>query len=112
MVITSENITQSYETGQQAADSFSTFLVDNIAITSSDNTKSIERKINLLTSLKDYLLANIDINSLPNKAQRLNFFKLITKITEQVEEFEIIIGRKDLEHLRRIGKRFGQKHQM
>lgn len=111
MVITSENITHTQEIGHQIADFLSTFWVENMTITSSDNKKSIERKISLLMSLKDNLIANIDVNTLPSRAQRLNFIKLIAQITEQIQEFEIVIGKYSRQDLNRIGKNFGRKHQ-
>lgn len=54
---------------------------------------------------------NTDIDALPSDIQELNFIRLISKINAQIEAFEIITGKKDLESLKRAGKRFGQKTQ-
>ena len=111
MTITTENIAHSQQIGQQAADSFAALLIENIAIAPSDNKASIENKITILTSLKTYVLTHIDIDTLPNDALQLKFIKLIAQLNEQIEEFEILVGKFSREDLTRIGKHFSRKTQ-
>jgi hypothetical protein len=82
-----------------------------LRVSSSDNEKSIARKIETLKSIREYFVKNIDIDTLPTDEDELIFLDLISNITEQIEVFEIMIGRKNIETLRRIGQRFGRKHQ-
>ena len=58
-----------------------------------------------------HLLKNTDIDTLSSEIQELNFIRLISKMNAQIEAFEIIVGKKDLESLKRAGKRFAQKTQ-
>ena len=109
MTLTAEKIQESNIIQQSELDNLSLLLLENVSIVSTDNEKSIAHKIDMLTSLKDYLIKNIDINSLPSDAQQLKYIKLLSKITEQIEAFEIIIGRKDIEALKRAAKRFALK---
>ncbi len=111
MIITSDNIKQINKFEQEDAQIFSTILLDNLFIATSDNEKSINRKILILNSIRETLLRNTDIDALPSDIQELNFIRLISKINAQIEAFEIITGKKDLESLKRAGKRFGQKTQ-
>jgi hypothetical protein len=111
MTITAENIAYSHQIGQQAADSFAALLIENIAITPSDSKVSIENKIAILTSLKNYILHNIDIDALPNDALQLKFIKLIAQLNEQIEAFNILVGKFSHEDLKRIGQHFARKTQ-
>ena len=86
-------------------------LLDNLFIATSDNEKSINRKILILNSIRETLLKHTDIDALSSDIQELNFIRLMSKINAQIEAFEIITGKKDLESLKRAGKRFGQKTQ-
>ena len=111
MVITSDNIKQINKFEQEDAQIFSTILLDNLFIATSDNEKSINRKILILNSIRETLLKHTDIDALSSDIQELNFIRLMSKINAQIEAFEIITGKKDLESLKRAGKRFGQKTQ-
>jgi hypothetical protein len=112
MTITIENIEESKQRAQEIANSFSSFLHQNIVLTLADNEKSIARKIDILTSLKECFLNNIDIDSLPTNDDELNFINLISNITEQIQKYEIIIGRKDIDALRRAGQRLARKQRI
>ena len=109
MVITLEKIKQTNKFEQEDAQILSSILLENLYVATSDTEKSISRKILILNSIKETLLKNIDIDSLSSDLQELNFIRLISKINSQIEAFEIITGKKDLESLKRAGRRFGQK---
>ena len=111
MTITAEHIEQSNQFGQQTTDLMAMLLRQNIVLTSLDNEKSITQKIDVLTLIRENLVKNIDIETLPTDKDELIFMDLISSITEQIQIFEVIIGRKNFENLRRIGRRFGQKYQ-
>ena len=112
MTISAENIEQANFRGQQATHWVSSLLHQNMVITPSDDEKSIVRKIDTLKSLKEYFLKNIDADKFSNDQELINYMLFIENITEQITAYEIMIGRIDVENLRRIGRRFGQKHQM
>ena len=109
MTITIENIEQSNQIGQQSSDFVSALLRQSIAISPLDSEKSIAHKIDVLTSLREYLVNTIDIEMLPTDKDELDFMDLITNITEQIQVFEIIIGRKKIENLRRAGQNLAKK---
>ena len=109
MVITQENIEQSEERCQQIAGYIASFLSQNMALSHTDNKKSIAHKIDVLTSIKELLVQTIDIETLPTDKDELDFLDLITNITEQIQVFEIIIGRKKVENLRRAGQNLAKK---
>lgn len=88
---------------------FAASLIKNNSIVSSDNKASIENKIANLKSLKTYALTHIDIDTLPDDALQLKFIKLIAQLNEQIEEFEIHVGKFSRADLTRIGKRFSRK---
>jgi hypothetical protein len=109
MVITLENIKQANKFEQEDAHIFSTILLDNLFVATSDNEKSINRKILILNAIRETLLKNTDIDTLTSEIKELNFIRLISKINAQIEAFEIIVGKKDINDLKRAGKRFAQK---
>jgi hypothetical protein len=111
MTITKENINQSNIIEQQETEMLSSLLFHSISLVPTDDESSIAHKIEILTSLKDYLIKNIDIDSLSSDAQELNYIRILSKITVQIENFEIIIGRKDIESLKRAAKRFAKRTQ-
>ena len=109
MVITSDNIKQINKFEQEDAQILSTILLDNLFIATSDNEKSINRKILILNAIRETLLKNTDIDALASEIKELNFIRLISKINAQIEAFEIIVGKKDINSLKRAGQRFAQK---
>ena len=109
MVITQENIEQSEERCQQITHYVTSFLSQNITLSHTDTEKSIARKIDDLTALKDHFVTNIDIDTLPTDEDELNFLNLISSITEQIQIYEILIGRKKIENLRRAGQNLGRR---
>lgn len=111
MTITKENIQQSNIIEQKETEMLSSLLFHNISLVPTDDEYTIAHKIDVLTSLKDYLLNNIDIDSLSSDVQELNYIRILSKITVQIEKFEIIIGRKDVESLKRASKRFAKRTQ-
>jgi polyhydroxyalkanoate synthesis regulator phasin len=112
MVITSDNIKQTNKFEQEDAQIFSTILLDNLFMATSDSEKSINRKILILNAIRETLLKHTDIDALSSDVQELNFIRLISKINAQIEAFEIVTSKKNLESLKRAGKRFGQKTQL
>ena len=110
MTITIENIEQAKMREQQASNWLIMSFHQNLVPTPLDNAKSIEHKIDALTSFKEYFLKNID-SDIMNDDELIGYMLFIESITDQIRAYEIIIGRVDVEHLHRIGKRFGQKHQ-
>ena len=110
MVVTIENIEQAKVREQQARNWLTMSFHQNIVPSPADDVKSIEHKINALTSFKEHYLNNIDSDTM-NNDELIDYMLFIESITEQIRAYEIIIGRVDVEHLHRIGKRFGQKHQ-
>ncbi len=111
MTLTSENIKEYNVIEQEETQMLSSLLFHNISLVPTDDEYSIAHKIDVLTSLKDYLLKNIDIDSLSSNVQELNYIRILSKITVQIERFEIIIGRKDIESLKRAAKRFAKRQQ-
>ena len=109
MTITAEHIEQSNQIGQQTTDLMAMLLRQNIVLTSLDNEKSITQKIDVLTLIRENLVKNIDIETLPTDKDELAFMDLITNITEQIQIFEIKIGRKKIENLRRAGQNLAKK---
>ena len=109
MVITQEIIEQSEERCQQITRYVASFLSQNITLSHMDSEKSIARKIDVLTALKEYFVTNIDIDTLPTDEDELNFLNLISSITEQIQIYEIIIGRKNIVNLRRAGQNLAKK---
>ena len=111
MTLTSEKIKESNIIEQHEVELLSKLLFQNISIVSNDTKKTITHKINTLQSLKDYLLKNIEIDNLPSDSAQLNYINLLSKITEQIENFEIVIGIKDINSLKRAAKTFSRKTQ-
>ena len=109
MTITAENIEQLNQIGQQSSDFVSTLLRQSIAVSPSENKKSIAHKIDVLTLIRELLVQTIDIETLPTDKDELAFMDLITNITEQIQYFEIAIGRKKIENLRRAGQNLAKK---
>ena len=105
MTFTAENIEQSNQIGQRTTDLVSLMF----RVLPSDTEKSIARKIDDLTALKDHFVTNIDIDTLPTDEDELNFLNLISSITEQIQIYEILIGRKKIENLRRAGQNLGRR---
>ncbi len=108
MVLLSEKITDYNVIEQDETDKLSSLLMHNISITDSDDENSISQKIDYLTSLKEYLNTSIDIDSL-TEPEQINYINILSKINRQIENFEIAIGRKDIEALKRAAKRFALK---
>ena len=108
MVLISEKITDYNVIDQEETDKLSSLLMFNISVTDKDDEASVAQKIDYLKSLRDYLNNSIDIDSLTD-SQQLIYMHILSKIGRQIENFEIAIGRKDIEALRRAAKRFSLK---
>ena len=112
MTITIENIEESKLRAQEATNWLTSFLHQNIVPTPSDSKESIERKIDTLSSLKEYFLKNIDTDKFSDNKELIKYMLFIESITLQIQKYEIIIGRKDIETLHHIGQRLGRKQRI
>jgi phosphoribosylaminoimidazole carboxylase (NCAIR synthetase) len=104
MVLTLEKIKQTNKFEQQDIQT----LLESIDIITSDNEKSISRKLSILTSMREAFSESTDIDSLSD-IQALNFLRFISKLNVQIELYEVLEGKKDLDSLIRASKRFAQK---
>jgi hypothetical protein len=111
MTLNAEIIKQSNVIEQYEVELLSSILFQNVSIISIDNEQSIKYKIEILKSLKEYLIKNIEIENLTSENQQLDFINLLSKISEQIENFEIITGIKDIKSLKRAAKTFSKKTQ-
>ena len=111
MVLTSENIKEANLIESNEIESLSSLLLGSVSVDTSDNEKSIEKKIETLLSLKQYLLQVIDIDILPSKKEKTLFIRLLSKINQQIETFEILIGRIDIKEIEKAAITFSKKTQ-
>jgi hypothetical protein len=111
MSVTSENITVSNAIAQQEYDMLSSILFHNTFIVSDDNKERIAYKIEKLKSLREYLIKSVEIDDLPSSNQQLIYIKLLSRITHQIENFEILSNVKKIDSLKRASKSFAQKTQ-
>lgn len=111
MSFTTENIPTENAIAQQEYDMLSSILFHNTFIVSDDNKERIAHKIKKLKSLKEYLINNVEIEDLPSDSQQLIYIKLLSRITQQIENFEILSNVKNIDSLKRAGKNFAKKTQ-
>ena len=111
MTITIENIEQAKVREQQANNWLTSSLRQNLIPATSDDEKSIIRKIDALTSFKEYFLQNIDSAKM-NDNELISYMLFIESITDQIQAYEIMIGRIDIESLRRAGQNLARKQRI
>ena len=109
MTISAENITKINRVVENDLNEFTQFMLHSISISSQDDKISIEQKIRTIDSLKNYLLNSINIDLLTSKKEKLFFIKLLSKLSSQKEDLEILIGETNLDSIQKAQKTLRKK---
>lgn len=88
------------------------FMLTSISLSPTDDMKTIEKKTNIIEVYIQFLINSIDIDALPTAEEQTDYIKLLSKLTQQKEELEILTGKLDIKELERAARSFAQKTQL
>jgi hypothetical protein len=111
MTYSTKNIAEINKVNEQDLSKVRGFTINSISFSSNDDEKGIERKIAIIDSFTEYLLKSIKIETTLAKKDKADLMRILSNLSEQKENLEILIGKKNLSDIEQANKNFSQKTQ-